>query len=560
MKKLVIIFLLLCTTLSLNLKVVNAEETETPTEASTTEETTSEEKTLEDELLIIEQTEKDPITNEETEIKENDIEEENSEEDLFSKKLEEGNQIDELKNEDIQVLNLDEDIVLEKSLNNENISTYNMTSFNSKLGYNAEIIFDTTFEGTTINKTFTNANDTLTNQGLYDLGIWIFKKYFVGWSETKEYLTTDNAKLYFSNAKISDIYPEGTTEPKTLYAIWVGGTSIAGMSGDIEINYQMTPEQTVTNAGTSISNSGFDSVDVDKNAVYKYDPTIDKYNIVVNTYFTTSKEVALLTYFNPGGILVNSGTWSDGEKQGASYSHIDLHINLDNRLEINNGIIDLEFTSYSFKPSYILTPDYKVLASGLSNLVVQGSPTTQFSTDLKGNNSFILRTTIRRDGNPINNLNATVEQALSGMKLELKNINNIYLPNEEAKKIAENTNPPLVMDGFIDGLAKASSAEFPMYKIHSNDLIIDFKKDTFTPPPTVTPTIVSSETIKIEARTCQDDGYPKEYYWDDALLACVAPISTYKVPPTATNNQTHLFVSILMLSGILLIILNKKNN
>ena len=50
MKKLVIIFLLLCTTLSLNLKVVNAEETETPTEASTTEETIIEENTLEDEL------------------------------------------------------------------------------------------------------------------------------------------------------------------------------------------------------------------------------------------------------------------------------------------------------------------------------------------------------------------------------------------------------------------------------------------------------------------------------------------------------------------------------
>jgi len=116
------------------------------------------------------------------------------------------------------------------------------------------------------------------------------------------------------------------------------------------------------------------------------------------------------------------------------------------------------------------------------------------------------------------------------------------------------------MDGFIDGLAKASTAEFPMYKIHSNDLIIDFKNDIVTPPPAVTPTIVSSETIKTEARTCQDDGYPKGYYWDDALLACVAPISTYKVPPTATNNQTRLFVSILILSGILLINLNKKNN
>lgn len=59
---------------------------------------------------------------------------------------------------------------------------------------------------------------------------------------------------------------------------------------------------------------------------------------------------------------------------------------------------------------------------------------------------------------------------------------------------------------------------------------------------------------KDPGRTCQDDGYPVGYYWDDAKQACV--INKYSVPKTATNNQMILFVIMLMLSGASLVYIN----
>lgn len=32
-------------------------------------------------------------------------------------------------------------------------------------------------------KTFTDANEKIGNFGLYDTGFWIFKQYFIGWSD-----------------------------------------------------------------------------------------------------------------------------------------------------------------------------------------------------------------------------------------------------------------------------------------------------------------------------------------------------------------------------------------
>ena len=82
-----------------------------------------------------------------------------------------------------------------------------------------------------------------------------------------------------------------------------------------------------------------------------------------------------------------------------------------------------------------------------------------------------------------------------------------------------------------------------------------------TPAPTPTPT-----SVPVQGRTCQDDGYPAGYYWDESKQACVINATstndktTYKVPPTATDNNIIGYAILIALGGLALFFVNKKRN
>lgn len=324
-------------------------------------------------------------------------------------------------------------------------------------------------------KTFTDANEKIGNFGLYDTGFWIFKQYFIGWSDQRDYTTNPNAKLYYENQSISEAFPEGTTEPQKLYAIFVGLSNFANVNGLVEINPDKTAAETVT--GNIKAQSGFDQPDAEKKVDLWYDPGTESYNVDLSAGFHFNKTLANLVYRNPGGILVNSGTWSDGPKKGASYSHVDLHVQLDERLTMPDTLTDLSFTSYQYKPSYILDENYNILEN-ISSSLVPGSPTSTFSFDRKGNTRFILRVTIRPDGNPVNALTATPEQVAAPMVLSTTNPNNFKITEAVAQTLSE-TGDNLVFKGFIDGNAKASSMVYPIPVIEGKPLNIAFAPRTY---------------------------------------------------------------------------------
>lgn len=336
--------------------------------------------------------------------------------------------------------------------------------------------------------TFDNMNAPLGMQGAPpDTGVWVFKRYFIGWSDNKKYATEKTGKFFFSDAKVSDVYPEGsdTSTPITLYAVYVGLDVMSSgiKASKIFLNKDVAADKTLLN--TEIKESkGFDNNEGDKEVIGYYNPSKEKYDLDLSTNFQMEKITAMFTYFNPGGIITNSGTWSDGNKQGASYTHVDLHIKIDDRVDVADVLKDITFKSYNFKPQSLLDKDYNLLQGGLGDLTVQGDPTTPLTLDVKGKKEFILRTTIRRDGNPTKVLKGTPEEVMADMVLASGDKSNFTISKAVAKQLAD-SGDKLIMSGFIDGVSKASTVVYPIPKIDSKEIRVGFAiKPTPPTPPT----------------------------------------------------------------------------
>lgn len=342
-----------------------------------------------------------------------------------------------------------------------------------------KIIFDKSVVGKGIDTVeFDSMDEVLGMQGAPgDVGGWIFKQYFVGWSDNKNFLTEKTGEFYFSNQLVSDVYSDGydPENPKTLYAIYVdNGALSTGMNASkIYINKELSDQETLLDT-VIYQSTGFDSNDLDKEVIGVYDEDKDSYRLDLSANFQMDPSLALLTYFNPGGILTNSGQWDDGPIQGAWYSHIDLHIKLDDRIVLAEELKDITFKSYNFKPSFILTKDYEIIKGGLSSLVTQGNPETTFSFEPGDNKEFILRATIRRDGNSLNALNATPDQVFSDMTLTSGNKDNFTISKEVAEELAE-TGEKLLFNGYIDGNGRAAEINLEIPRIDSKELRVGFQ-------------------------------------------------------------------------------------
>lgn len=340
--------------------------------------------------------------------------------------------------------------------------------------YEGEVTFDATSGNKgIITKKFNSGDELIGNQGLYDTGISIFKRYFVGWSDVKDYAGNDKAKFYFANQKIGDIYPEGLKGGETLYAVFVGGVSFLSMNkaGSIDLNKGQIGETTVPN-GDIANQEGFDKSNVDKGAQVYYETGIDKYQLNLSGSFEFNKQLQSLVYMNPGGILTNSGQWHEGTKNKANYTHVDIHVQLDERINVASVLNNISFTSYQFKPSFVLDKDYNLLAN-ISSSLVEGSPTSTFSFDPKGNKYLIFRVTVRRDGNSNNVLNATPEELGRDMTLTSSDPGNFTISKETALELAK-SGEKLLFKGYIDGIARAAMISQEIPKTESKNLTIGF--------------------------------------------------------------------------------------
>ncbi|RNL48134.1 SHIRT domain-containing protein [Paraeggerthella hongkongensis] len=341
--------------------------------------------------------------------------------------------------------------------------------------FNGIVEFDMTVAGNGVQpKAFASGDDVLGNFGLYDMGSWIFKKYFIGWSDVPDYAVNAQGRLFYESEPVSAAFPEGLSEPRRLYAIFAGGFEALNSAGYIDMNRGMSASDTVE--GEIVEHEGFGTDQADKTATVMLDPSTPGYGIAARPEFGFNKVLAHMVFRNPGGIMTNSGTWSDGPKQGASYTHVDLHVVLDERIGMPDVLENVSFTSYQFKPSYVLDENYNVLAR-IGDSLVQGSPTSVFSFDRQGKTTFIVRVTVRRDGNPVNLLNASASQVLEPMVLTAPG--RPFFVSKEAAYALESANESVTLGGYIDGVVKVASIKQGIPRIDSPSVRIAFVAQTY---------------------------------------------------------------------------------
>lgn len=316
---------------------------------------------------------------------------------------------------------------------------------------------------------YTSGNDLIGSHDQYDKGFSIFKEYFVAWQDSA-------GNYYLPSQKISDAFPNGLTADANLRAVWVGGLGLMSSinkGNHLTLNKDLSapvvlPESSVLNSSTA------------QNVTAYYQGTPDKAQVNLTASLDLNKNIALVTYHNPGGIFTNSGQMSDGPKKGARYSHMDLHVQLGTSVTLNDTLT-FDFTSYQFKPLYLLDKDYNVLAGNLDKNVQPNNPTTRISVSgLSGKNEFILRTAIRRDGTSQSSVTAPCVAALQQMSLTNASVSNFRISSTTARHHSIQ-GTPIEVTGYVDGTARAAGYDAAIKRIDPiSPLLIHFINNRVT--------------------------------------------------------------------------------
>lgn len=350
--------------------------------------------------------------------------------------------------------------------------------------YSATVIF--TNGSKTVEKTFTDPNEVVGLQGFPgDTGVWIFKTYLAGWGTEKSLdLNNPDHNLYLTNTKISDIFPNGTTEPVTLYTYYIGLGNIALSKNKIEINKGMDGAATVP--GAEIKDIERDDTGRLTKVIVYYDENKDSYELNLKANLEMEKNAAILSWMNPGGIFTNSGQQWGSVAPNAPYTHVDLDMTIDERIEMVKEM-DLHFRSYNFKHQHTIGElstgrvGYKSLGNTISvndpvNIRLADRKETKEEADLtEFKNSFIVRTSIRNDGNSAyHTRNATLDEIYKDMELYTLDSNFFKIPKELAEKIANKEADPIKITGKIYGNIRPGGIDTPIPEIFAQELVIDF--------------------------------------------------------------------------------------
>ncbi len=144
--------------------------------------------------------------------------------------------------------------------------------------------------------------------------------------------------------------------------------------------------------------------------------------------------------------MTNFNLSYEGPKYQANYSHVDLHIELDDRIDVASMLNNISFTSYQFSPSLIMDKNYNLIAN-VNDALVAGNPTSTFSFDRKEINA---------------NLSSGSEQTLVNPAQQRKILpkiwfclpgdpNNFTISKDLALALAS-SGESLLFKGYIDGI------------------------------------------------------------------------------------------------------------
>lgn len=360
-------------------------------------------------------------------------------------------------------------------------------------GYKAEITFIREDTNQTVTKTFTDPEEKLGFNGMAtnDGGV-----YFMGWSPNKQ-LTVEKDELYFAHEKVGDLFPNGTTEPATLYAqhasmLWAG---MLAQGHSIGINEILSAEETLP--GTEIK-----SVEGKTITAY-YDHKKDPgYDLKLLANFKFNPMAAYYAYLNPHAMVRSYDNFDDiandtMKAKLPKFTHVDLHVKLDKRIKLANSA-NVAFSSTTFVPlAYEKDADpYDLLArishdenSKKQKVTITNVPTASYETAEEGTNELMLRTGLRRHWKGhyvIPNLKAS--EVKEDMTLSTPDTGAFTILKDYARAIADGTANPIEVGGHVDGYIvgpsySGLSLSFEIDPINASPLKIGFvhPEVTFVP-------------------------------------------------------------------------------
>ncbi len=328
-------------------------------------------------------------------------------------------------------------------------------------------------------------------------GFWIFKSYFVGWSDNKNYATEGTGHLFYEDQPVSDILKANIKSGTKLYALYANTGTVTRM-GDL----------TTVRINDNVSGANFVSPGLPKKVgdmtTVTYGKDDGDYAInELHGNFSINPFIASSIYKDPWvGALENGSDWSALGKNKGNVTVVDLHVDLDKRIVLPEEF-EITFHSYTFRPYSVYSATkadgtpvgndevYPYLGvdlpggkaeHGVLEKIEDNNPNTTFKArsyilDEHGEkvpvHNFVIRTRIRTGydnyGNKIKPL--TMEQIQSDMELSVENAN-FVVPHAVAKDIADGKAEPIKINGVIDGLVKG------VYfgPINSKDEILTFER------------------------------------------------------------------------------------
>lgn len=343
--------------------------------------------------------------------------------------------------------------------------------------------------------------------------------YFIGWSDSKDYIEDGQGHLFFNTNKVSDLINAGIKPGSELYEMRANGfTLITGYKSDlnkIAINDQVPGSDFVSLGNPEKVYDEGKKAYQDKTVV-DYLPGVDYKINRLDAVFSMNPFLQAAIYKNAWvGAFDNTSSWGEVNKVDGKISVVDLHVSFDKRLELPDEF-DIAFTSYSFYPIKIYSardPEGNLLdlqdnyidigadPTDLYKKVQDGNPTTTFRTksyieDAAGNKvrvyDYVIRTRMRNGHTPSQAkkiVPATMEQIQSDMVLSLAG-GSFTVKNEVAKEIAQG-GEPIKISGSITAQQPVFRQRFGWsdefaYKIpitESEVEELDFKGKTPDPQP-----------------------------------------------------------------------------
>lgn len=433
-----------------------------------------------------------------------------------------------------------------------------------------------------MDKEYANLSDTLgipDGWGLSDWHIRTYRRIFLGWTPVKDYTGANGERIYSHGDTVKSVLDNGDGD-KVLYPVYAGMFDALGLeselTGEITINKTFSDKVTLPNAEIKNSTGFGDDASVEKKATVYYNPNTDRYHLNLDTEFSFgNNKVAAIVAANPVGLLKLAKKPSEfldeneakeyfkGATPKEEYSYVDLHVILDENLDVATTFKNLTFSSGTFMARAVLDENYEVL-SIVDKLPENGALSSTFNFENPNKSKhFIIRTTLRNanqdsggdnryEENPYRTNHLSSEYIFGPMHLSGGEVTNVTISKEEAEKYKD-TDRELIITGYIEGAAavRTNILPFPfsmlapkkmkIKKVDSNNTVnVNFVSDDRPKPQ---PKEQTGKVIPVKV-TCEDEGK----VWSEDKQACI--VRRPSVPKTDSSNTAALYFAMVLIAAV----------